>query len=129
MNWYFLIAGVIALLAVPVHIWGGESTLKQTPTESFPHIPNGNSNIAKQEIRFGWHLVSVDLLLAGLVLVVLAVEPINLIAQLLAIYFVGYSLVIAVLPLTALRSFETLLRLPQWILTLTIAVLVWVGTL
>lgn len=129
MNWYFLIAGVVSLLAVPLHIWGGESTLKQIPAEAFPNVPNGNSNIAKQEIRFGWHMVSVDLLLAGLVLIVLAIEPVNLIAQLLAVYFVGYSLVILLLPLTALRSFETLLRLPQWILTLTIAALAWVGTL
>ena len=129
MNWYFLIAGVVSLLAVPLHIWGGESTLKQTSAEAFPNVPNGNSNIAKQEIRFGWHMVSVDLLLAGLVLIVLAIEPVNLIAQLLAVYFVGYSLVILLLPLTALRSFETLLRLPQWILTLAIAALAWVGTL
>lgn len=129
MNGYFLIAGVLALLALPAHAWGGESTLKQTSAEAFPPIANGDGHIAKQEIRFGWHMVTVDLLVSGLVLIALAVEPIALIGRLLAVYFVGYTLVIALLPLLALRHPATLLRLPQWILTLTIAGLAAAGSL
>ena len=132
MNWFFVIGGLLSIVAVPIHIWGGEYMINRTATEAFPDIPNGDSSIAKQEIRFGWHMGSVDMLVSGSVLLLLGltnyVEPAAVIARLIGIYFLGYSVVIAVLPATALRRVDTLLASPQWLFALLVALLAWWGS-
>ncbi|MBV7338979.1 hypothetical protein KFU94_64310 [Chloroflexi bacterium TSY] len=131
MNWFFIIAGALTLLALPFHVWGGEYTLRRTPTEAFPNIPNGDSSIAKQEIRFGWHIGSIDFLVSGSVLLITGltnwVEPAHIVGRLIATYFFGYSFVIAIVPALSLRRLEPLRRCPQWVLALSIALLAWLG--
>lgn len=133
MNWYWLSAGVLVLVTSLIHIWGGEFTLQRIPTAAFPTIPNGDSSIAKQEVRFGWHIGSVDFLVSGTVLVLLAttnwIEPVNVVARLIAVYFVGYGIVIAALPVMALHRLEPLLRSPQWLFAFVVASLAWWGSL
>ena len=132
MNWVLLTAGILVLIAALVHIYGGEFTLQRTPTTAFPNIPNGDSSIAKQEIRFGWHMGSVDMLVSGSVLVLLAttswIEPVTVVARLIAVYYVGYSVVIATLPVLALRRWEPLMHSPQWVFTFVVAILAWWGS-
>ena len=131
MNTWFLIAGILCLILAPIHIWGGEYVFKRMTNETFPKIPNGDGKIAKQEIRFGWHGISVDFVVSGVALIFFAVTPslagISLTALVIGAYFVGYSLVIAILPITALRTPKTLLISPQWIACLLVAILIFVG--
>jgi len=131
MNGWFLVAGILCLILTPIHAWGGEYLFQRMGHETFPKIPNGDGKIAKQEIRFGWHGVSVDFIVSGIALIVFALDStlvgVSLTASLIAIYFVGYAIVIATLPIIALRTPKTLLISPQWIACLAVAVLIFGG--
>lgn len=131
MNTWFLIAGIVCLILTPIHAWGGETVFRRMADETFPKIPNGDGKIAKQEIRFGWHGVSVDFIVSGIVLIILALNTtlvgVELTALVIALYFVGYAIEIAILPLIALRTPKTLLISPQWIACLLVALLILGG--
>ena len=131
MNTWFLIAGILCLILTPIHAWGGEYVFRRMADETFPKIPNGDGKIAKQEIRFGWHGVSVDFIISGIALIFLALNTtlvgIELTALVIALYFVGYAIIIAILPLIALRTPKTLLISPQWIACLAVAILIFGG--
>lgn len=131
MNTPLLLAGILCLIATPIHIYGGEYTLRRTSTQAFPRIANGDANIAKQEIRFGWHMVTIDLLFSGLVLVWFSFSDFALSQQgilyFIAAHFTGYAVVIALLPVFALHRLDPLYRSPQWLLCLLIAILAYSG--
>ncbi len=133
MNWLFFIAGGLALAATPIHLQGGEWTLRKIPSAHFPTTAQGDGIIAKQEIRMVWHMATIDLLFGGVLLLLLAATDIlpepTLLARFIAVYFVGYGLVIALLPMFTLHRFDTLARLPQWILCFAIALFAFGGTL
>lgn len=130
MNIPYLIAGGICLLATPVHIFGGEHTLKQVSDDQFPTIQNGDGTVAKQEIRMGWHLFDIDLLFGGIVLLLLGLTDIfdkpTTMAHILGVYYAGYSIVILIAAI-GLKRRDSLMRLPQWILTLLVAGLTFIG--
>lgn len=125
MNIGFLIAGILCALGVVAHGIGGEYTLRQVPTSAFPKIPNGGSNIAKQEVRMSWHGVTVIFLLSTIVLLMMAFTDVFIsrvtIAHIISIVFVGLAIDIMFVPLIATRQFVTLIRIPQWVLCLAIA--------
>lgn len=131
MNIPLLLAGLLCLIATPVHLIGGEYILRRTSTQAFPTNPNGDASIAKQEIRFGWHMVTIDLLLSGLALVWFSFGHFmgteRGILYFIVAHFVGYAGVIALLPVFALRRIEPLYRSPQWLLCLLIAILTYAG--
>lgn len=125
MNVGFLIAGILCTLGVFAHGIGGEYTLRQVPTSAFPQIPNGGSNIAKQEVRMSWHGVTVIFLLSAVVLLMMALTDVFIdqitIAHIISIVFVGFAIDIMFVPLIATRQLITLIRIPQWVLCLAIA--------
>mgnify|MGYP005855227991 CR=1 FL=1 len=131
MNTWFLVAGILCLILTPIHAWGGEYVFRRMADETFPKIPNGDGKIAKQEVRFSWHGVSVDFIVSGIALIVLALDSTRIgtsqVAFLIACYFVGYAIVIALLPIIALRTPKTLLISPQWIACLAVALLIFGG--
>lgn len=131
MNIPLLFAGILCLIATLVHLYGGEYIFRRTSTQAFPRIPNGDANIAKQEIRFGWHMVTIDLLFSGLALVWFSFGHFMGseygILYFIAAHFVGYAVVIALLPVFALQRIEPLYRSPQWLLCLLIAILTYLG--
>ena len=131
MNIGFLIAGILCVIGVFAHGIGGEYTLQRVPTSAFPQIPNGGSNIAKQEVRMTWHAVTVVFLLSAVVLLLMTFTDIITdqvtIAHTISIVFVFFALDIMVVPLIATRQWNTLVRIPQWILCLAIAGAVLAG--
>ena len=131
MNTWFLIAGLWCLLLLPLHVWGGEYVFNRMPSDSFPKIPNGDGSIAKQEIRFGWHMISIGFLISAGLLIFFAMNTslvgVDLTALCIALYFLGYSVVIAILPVLALRTYKTLFRSPQWIACLLVTLLIFGG--
>ena len=126
-----LLAGLLCLIAAPAHLYGGEYVLRRVSTQAFPQIPNGDASIAKQELRFGWHMVTVDLLLSGLLLVWFGLSGLmpgqQGILIFIAAHFLGYAIVIVLLPVLALRRIEPLYRSPQWLLCLLVAGLTFAG--
>ena len=125
MNIGFLVAGILCVIGVFAHGIGGEYTLRHVPTSAFPQIPNGGSQIAKQEVRMSWHGVTVIFLLSAVTLLLMAftdmvVDTVT-IAHVISIVFIGFALDIMIIPLIATRQLSTLVRIPQWILCLVIA--------
>ena len=125
MNLGFLIAGILCAIAVFAHGIGGEYTLRRVPTEAFPQIPNGGSNIAKQEVRMSWHGVTVIFILSTIMLLLMAFtdvvsNPVT-VAHFISIIFIGFAVDIFFVPLLATRQLKTIIRIPQWILCLAIA--------
>ncbi len=133
MNWGFTIGGVIAILTCIAHLGAGEYVLSKMPLDRFIVLPKEDPTITKQTFRFVWHTLTVDFLVWGIVLLILGttdwIEASHVIGRLIATCFVGYALVIAVLPMWSLRRVDTLLRAPQWMLGVAIASLAWGGTL
>ncbi len=131
MNIGFLIAGILCGVAVLAHGIGGEYTLRRIPTSAFPQIPNGGSHIAKQEVRMSWHGVTVIFILSAVALLTMALTDVivdtQTIAHIIAITFVFFALDIMIVPLLATRKFSTLLRIPQWVLCLAIALSIYAG--
>ncbi|MCU0480653.1 MAG: hypothetical protein MUE54_05505 [Anaerolineae bacterium] len=131
MNIWFLIAGILCLMLLPIHIWGGEYVFNRMPAETFPKIPNGDGKIAKQEIRFAWHGVSVTFLVSAGILLFFAFNPnlsgIELTAFCIALYFIGFAVVIALLPAFTLRTYKTLLISPQWVACLLVGLVILGG--
>ena len=131
MNIGFLIAGLFCALGVFAHGIGGEYTLRRIPTDAFPQIPNGGSHIAKQEVRMSWHGVTVIFILSAIVLLVMALTDIiadtRTIAHIITITFVFFAIDIMIVPLIATRHLSTIVKIPQWILCLIIALATYVG--
>jgi len=125
MNIGFLVAGILCAIGVLAHGIGGEYTLQRVPTAAFPKIPNGGSQIAKQEVRMSWHGVTVIFLLSSVTLLLMATTDVVLntvtVAHIISIVFVGFALDIMFVPMLATRQIKTLVRIPQWILCLLIA--------
>ena len=130
MNRPFLAAGILALVAVPAHIFGGEYILARVAAELFPTIPQGGPDVAKQVLRFGWHMVTVDMLVAGVALLWLARAKSSWtsVALLLGAQWAGWGIVIFVLPAITLGRWGALINvLPQGLLCVVVAGLIGWG--
>ncbi|WP_207425806.1 hypothetical protein [Pedobacter sp. SYSU D00535] len=131
MNIPILIANILTFLAFALHTFVGDKELKvNEPTNET------DDNYQKREkwtmARGGWHLVSVDLLLAtiGLALINFSdyFEDEKTLLQLLAVYFLAYSIAWALTIAISKKFPKNYLKLGQWILLLVISGLIYFGT-
>ena len=130
MNIAILIAGILCLLAFGAHAFQGDKELRQLK-------PSLDSEEEKKNIwlqtRSGWHWVSVDLLLSGVLLVTLAVS--NLIQEkqgvllLLSIYFLITGLVWLGTVYLSKTNNKQLFVLGQWIFCFVVSALIYYGNL
>ncbi len=133
MNWYWTIAGGLSLGLALIHILGGEYVLRKMPTTVFPVVPNGGQDVCKQEVRASWHMLSAALLISGSLLLLMglgdSISDPDLAATIIAAHFVGYGLMIGVIPVVAMKRLKALIESPQWVIIFAMAAIVWVGTL
>ncbi|MER7112086.1 hypothetical protein [Streptomyces sp. NPDC000229] len=119
MNAWFLTAGTTAGAVAAVHvIAGGRDVVRPLLEGNLPDEP-------RRVLHAVWHMVTADLILAAAVLIWLALGDRpggETIAWLLAAHFVAYSGVFLALSLATNWS-RPLLRLPQWMLLLPVAML------
>lgn len=124
MNAWFLSAGITATGVATIHaIAGSRDVVRPLLAGNLPDEP-------RRVLHAVWHMVTADLILAAATLIWLALSNRpgrDTIAWLLAAHFVAYSGVFLVVSLAAGWS-RPLLRLPQWMLLLPVAVLVGFGT-
>ncbi|MEV4947868.1 hypothetical protein [Streptomyces sp. NPDC053755] len=124
MNGWLLAAGVTALGVGAVHIAGGHRDVVR------PLLSCGLADEPKRVLHAVWHMVSVDLMLSGLALLCLALRDgtagAGLVAWFVAAHFLAYAAAFLVVTLSVGWS-RPLLRLPQWILLLPVAVLAAAG--
>ena len=130
MNTPILIANALTLLAFLIHTFVGDKELGiNEPTG------NHDDNYQKREkwtmARCGWHWVSVDLLLATIVLALISFTSFfdneKTLLQLLSIYFLAYASV-WILTISISKQFpKNYLKLGQWLLLLAISGLIHFG--
>ncbi|MGX1886605.1 hypothetical protein [Streptomyces sp. NPDC055287] len=124
MNGWFLAAGTTAAAVAAIHAIGGGRDVVR------PLLVGNLSEEPRRVLHAVWHMVTVDLVMAAVALIWLGLGNRlggDTIAWLLAAHFVAYSGVFLVVSLVANWS-KPLLRLPQWMLLLPVAVLAAVGT-
>ncbi|WP_329619135.1 hypothetical protein OG357_00305 [Streptomyces sp. NBC_01255] len=124
MNSWLLAAGITAVGVAAVHIAGGRRDVVH------PLLACGLADEPKRVLHAVWHMVSVDLVLSGLALLYLSLMDgtpgTGLVAWFVAAHFVAYAAVFLVVTLSVGWT-RPLLRLPQWILLLPVAVLAAAG--
>ncbi|MEU9984725.1 hypothetical protein [Streptomyces sp. NPDC050856] len=123
MNAWFLTAGTAAGVVAALHvIAGGRDVVRPLLTGDLPDEP-------RRVLHAVWHMVTADLVLAAAAMIWLALGDRpggDTVAWLLAAHFVVYSGVFLTVSLAAGWS-KPLLRLPQWMLLLPVAVLAGAG--
>ncbi|MEU2154754.1 hypothetical protein ABZ532_06990 [Streptomyces sp. NPDC019396] len=124
MNGWLLAAGTTALGVAAVHIVAGHRDVVR------PLLSCGLAEEPKRVLHAVWHMVSGDLLLSGLALLYLSLTDgtpgTGLVAWFVAAHFIAYAAAFLVVTLTVGWP-RPLLRLPQWILLLPVAVLAAAG--
>ncbi|MGW4757980.1 hypothetical protein [Streptomyces chartreusis] len=124
MNGWFLAAGITAFGVAAVHLVAGHRDVVR------PLLACAFADEPKRVLHAVWHMVSVDLTLSAAVLVCLALaddtSATGLVAWFVAAHFVAYAVAFLVVTLSVGWP-KPLLRLPQWILLLPVAVLTVAG--
>ncbi|MFG2646088.1 hypothetical protein ACGFYP_34605 [Streptomyces sp. NPDC048370] len=124
MNGWLLAAGITALGVAAVHIVGGHRDVVR------PLLTCGLADEPKHVLHAVWHMVSGDLVLSGIALLYLSLTDgrpgTGLVAWFVAAHFTAYAAVFLVVTLTVGWP-RPLLRLPQWILLLPVAMLAAAG--
>lgn len=124
MNSWFLAAGITAVGVAAVHVIAGRRDVVR------PLLSSGLADEPKRVLHAVWHMVSVDLGLSGLALLHLSQRDgtpgTGLLAWFVAAHFIAYAAAFLVITLSVGWP-RPLLRLPQWILLLPVAVLTAAG--
>lgn len=125
MNGWLLAAGITALGVAAVHLVGGHRDVV------LPLLASGLADEPKRVLHAVWHMVSGDLMLSGLALIYLSqtdgTSGTALAVWFIAAHFTAYAAAFLVVTLSVGWP-RPLLRLPQWILLLPVAVLAAAGT-
>ncbi|MFD3544982.1 hypothetical protein ACFWUW_05060 [Streptomyces sp. NPDC058655] len=125
MNGWFLAAGITAFGVAAAHIAGGHRDVVR------PLLSCGLGDEPKRVLHAVWHMVSADLVLSAAALVYLALaedtSATGPTAWFVAAHFVAYTVAFLVVTLSVGWP-RPLLRLPQWLLLLPVAVLTVAGT-
>ncbi|MEM7512531.1 MAG: hypothetical protein AAF388_16470, partial [Bacteroidota bacterium] len=123
MSITLIIANILSLLAFIAHTFVGDKELRLLEPQQ-----NREDDILREKwtmSRGGWHMVSVDLLLATIGLALLnftdLLQPREVYLQLLAIYFLAYGVAWFLVILISTSFKKNYLRLGQWMLLLVIA--------
>ncbi|MGW7194642.1 hypothetical protein [Streptomyces chryseus] len=125
MNGWFLAAGITAGAVAAIHAIAGSRDVVR------PLLAGNLADEPRRVLHAVWHMVTADLVLAAATLIWLALgrgrPGGDTMAWLLTAHFVAYSGVFLAVSLAASWS-RPLLRLPQWMLLLPVAVLAAIGT-
>ncbi|MEU5999448.1 hypothetical protein [Streptomyces sp. NPDC047197] len=124
MNGWLLAAGITAFGVAVAHIVGGHRDVVR------PLLSCGLADEPKRVLHAVWHMVSVDLVLSAAALICLApagdTSATGLMAWFVAAHFVAYAAAFLAITLS-IGGPKPLLRLPQWMLLLPVAVLTAAG--
>lgn len=128
MNTPILLAGVLSLLAFCAHAFIGDREY---------HIlkPSADSSDKAKEtwvqVRSGWHWVSVDLLLSGTILLLIATTELikakSEISMLLSSYFFVCGMVWLFTVFFSKTTYKQILVLGQWIFCFLMSALIYAG--
>ncbi len=130
MNGYLLLAGIFALFAFVLHAWLGDREYKLLRPSN---DANGKKIAIWIQARSGWHWVSMDLLLSGILLIALATSGMitaqKEIAFLLFLYFLMTGLAWFGTVLFSRTNNKQFFALGQWIFCFITSWLIYLGWL
>ncbi len=128
MNIPLLIAGTLSLIAFFAHAFVGDKEYK-----ALKPVSNCPDKIKETwvQVRCGWHWVSTDLLLAGILLFLLATTEVikakTEISFLLSVYFFLCGLVWLITVVFSRTSNKQIILLGQWIFCFLMSGLIYLG--
>ena len=137
VNYYLLIAALIATAAISLHIYTFEVWIwPKLKDDCFPSFPFGGPAIVKGFYRTVWHFFTVNLLLTIVVNVMVGIGTvipygmvlINLLIVFWILIFIEIWLIGALSLLPGQSYIKTMLRAFQWVFVLLIALFMYLGT-
>jgi hypothetical protein len=128
MNTYTIIANIVIFATFIIHTFWGDKDLRIIE----PSTSDCNKFKTWVMARAAFHMVSVDFLLATIIITVLNctnffIGSENLILQLLSVYFLLYSIGFLITILISKKFKRNYLQLGQWILLLVISGILYIG--
>lgn len=126
MNWYFVIAAVLAFLVGLVHSILGETLIFSRLRQNGFVPTNGGSLLGEKDIRIlwaSWHVLTVFGWCFAAILLWLSLPS----SSTSSAWFIERAIVIAMLVGSALVFIGTKARHPGWAGLLAVAVFVWLG--
>ncbi len=129
MNIPILIAGILSLIAFLAHAFTGDKEYRQLK-------PSQDSQEKLKETwiqaRSGWHWVSVDLLLTGILLIILSIsnyiQAKQEVLMLLSIYFLATGIAWLGSVIISRDNDRQLFVLGQWLFCFTLSALIYYGS-
>jgi hypothetical protein len=123
VNGWLLTAGGIATATTLIHATAGGLSVVR------PLLGSEVAAEPKRTLHVVWHMVTADLLLSSIALLALAftAAPSTALVLFIAAQYLAYAMVFLSITLTADWP-RPLLRLPQWMLLLPVAVFAFIGT-
>ncbi|HFC91561.1 MAG TPA: hypothetical protein ENJ51_01975 [Leucothrix mucor] len=129
MNWYIFSAGALVIIAFFVHAVVGDKEFRLLR----PETEGGNTreNDVWIQTRSGWHWVSVDLLLTGIALLLIASTDIisakREISFLLFLYYLVTGITWLITVLLNKANNNQILVIGQWIFCFIVSGLTYIG--
>ncbi len=125
MNWYFLIAGLIAGFTIVGHFTVGSRDILK------PMLEAGFDDVPKKVMHCVFHYISVYIVLSAITLLLLGFgvdlkSDTTLLVHFIAINYALFGVVQLILALTS-NIPKPLFKLFQWVFFVLIAVFAWLG--
>ena len=128
MNILLLISGILVLMAALIHAIVDDKECRRLEPSA---DSSGKGAECWMQLRSGWHWVSVDLLLSGLVLLLIAtsdvIEAKKEIAVLLCIYFFVCGIAWVGTVSISMKNSKQVLSLGQWLFCFVVSGLIYFG--
>lgn len=138
MNWQFLVAAILTVAGGSLHFYTFEVWIwPKLKPDMFPSFPFGDNYAVMTFYRIVWHFFTVTFVLtAGSLFIMIfsdAVADPGFLARFISLFWFGNVIVSLVLPYLGQRPGDSylkgLIKAPQWLVMLTMAVMmVWGST-
>ena len=136
VNWWLIIAAIVAIAAVSLHIYTMEVWIwPKLKDECFPSFPFGDANVVKGFYRTVWHFFTVNWVMTIVVCFLVAFGNLvpygKLLIIFLMIFWVLIVLEIFIVAALSLRPgdsyIKTMIKAFQWVIILVMVFFMWLG--
>ena len=130
MNGFLMTANILTMLAFLIHAFGGDAEICKIRPRNFGEESEADLQMWVMS-RCGWHWISIDLLIASVVMSLINFTSIlpqeMFLIKILAFCFSAYAVVWLLGILISPKFQMSFLKLGQWLLLAVIAVLLYLG--
>lgn len=136
VNWWLIIAAVVAIVAVSLHVYTMEVWIwPKLKDDCFPSFPFGDANVVKGFYRTVWHFFTVNWVMTIVVCFLVAFGNLVPYGKLLIIFLMVFWVlivleifIVAALSLRPGDSYiKTMIKAFQWVIILVMVFFMWLG--